>query len=112
MSTVAPCIAVRDLRVVFSNGHEALKSINLDIPAGQFVCVIGRSGAGKSTLLRSLNGLQRPTSGTITVDGTTVTTASASARRQLQRRIGFIFQEFNLVERLSVLKNVLAGRLG
>jgi phosphonate transport system ATP-binding protein len=112
MSTPAPCIEVRDLRVVFSNGHEALKSISLDIPAGQFVCVIGRSGAGKSTLLRSLNGLQRPTSGSITVDGTTVTTASAAARRQLQRRIGFIFQEFNLVERLSVLKNVLAGRLG
>src|SRR3954469_1222396 len=102
------CIEVRDLRVVFPNGHEAVKSISLDIPAGQFVCVIGRSGAGKSTLLRSLNGLLRPTSGTIVVDGTTVTGASSAVRRRLQSRIGFIFQEFNLVERLSVLKNVLA----
>jgi phosphonate transport system ATP-binding protein len=112
MSTSPSCIEVRDLRVVFSNGHEALKSISLDAPAGQFVCVIGRSGAGKSTLLRSRNGLVRPTSGTVVVDGTTVTTASANDRRQLQTRIGFIFQELNLVERLSVLKNVLAGRLG
>jgi phosphonate transport system ATP-binding protein len=112
MSTSANCIEVQDVRVVFANGHEALKSISLTIPAGQFVCIIGRSGAGKSTLLRSLNGLLRPTSGSIVVDGTTVTGASASARRKLQTRIGFIFQEFNLVERLSVLKNVLAGRLG
>src|SRR6478672_10015755 len=99
MSTPAPCIEVRDLRVVFSNGHEALKSISLEVPAGQFVCVIGRSGAGKTTLLRSLNGLVQPTSGTVTVDGTTVTTASVKDRRQLQTRIGFIFQELNLVER-------------
>jgi phosphonate transport system ATP-binding protein len=82
------------------------------VPAGQFVCIIGRSGAGKSTLLRTLNGLLRPTSGTIVVDGTTVTDSSARARQRLQTKIGFIFQEFNLVERLSVLKNVLAGRLG
>jgi phosphonate transport system ATP-binding protein len=112
MSTLAPCIVVRDLRVVFSNGHEAIKSVSLDIPAGQFVCVIGRSGAGKSTLLRCLDGLVAPTSGAVTVDGTTITGASSAERRRLQTRIGFIFQEFNLVERLSVLKNVLAGRLG
>ena len=112
MPTPTPCIQVQDLRVVFPNGHEAIKSIDLEIPAGQFVCVIGRSGAGKSTLLRCLNGLLRPTGGTIVVDGTTVTAASAATRRRLQTRIGFIFQEFNLVERLSVMKNVLAGRLG
>ena len=106
------CIEVRNLRVVFPNGHEAITSIDLDIPAGQFVCIIGRSGAGKSTLLRCLNGLLRPTGGTIAVDGTAVTGASAAARRRLQTRIGFIFQEFNLVERLSVMENVLAGRLG
>ena len=99
MATPANCIEVHDLRVVFSNGHEALKSITLEVPAGQFVCVIGRSGAGKSTLLRSLNGLLRPTSGSIVVDGTTVTGASARARQRLQTRIGFIFQELNLVER-------------
>jgi phosphonate transport system ATP-binding protein len=102
-SDPASCIAVRDLRVVFSNGHEALKSITLDVPAGQFVCVIGRSGAGKSTLLRCLDGLIAPASGSIVVDGATVTGSSAAVRRRLQTRIGFIFQEFNLVERLSVL---------
>lgn len=112
MTGSAPCIQVHDLRVVFPNGHEALKSVSLDVAAGQFVCIIGRSGAGKSTLLRCLNGLLRPTAGTVVVDGTTVTAASAAARRRLQTRIGFIFQEFNLVERLSVLKNVLSGRLG
>jgi phosphonate transport system ATP-binding protein len=112
MSTSANCIEIQDVRVVFSNGHEALKSISLTVPAGQFVCIIGRSGAGKSTLLRTLNGLLPPTGGTIVVDGTTVTGVSARARKRLQTRIGFIFQEFNLVERLSVFKNVLAGRLG
>ena len=85
MPTPNACIQVRDLRVVFPNGHEAIRSIDLDVPAGQFVCIIGRSGAGKSTLLRSLNGLNRPTSGTVVVDGTTVTGAfrpgSASSSR-------------------------------
>src|SRR3954470_12665302 len=103
MSPSANCIEVSDVRVVFANGHEALKSISLTVPAGQFACIIGRSGAGKSTLLRTLNGLVQPTSGTIVVDGTTVTGVSSRARQKLQTRIGFIFQEFNLVERLSVL---------
>src|SRR5689334_15642369 len=97
------CIQVRDLRVVYANGHEALKSITVDVAAGEFVCVIGRSGAGKSTLLRCINGLVRPTSGSVVVDNTDVTRASASERRRLQQRVGFIFQEFNLVERLSVM---------
>jgi phosphonate transport system ATP-binding protein len=112
MSMGVGCIEVHDLRVVFPNGHAALTSLSLEVPAGQFVCVIGRSGAGKSTLLRCLNGLLAPTSGSVVVDGTVVTRASGGERRRLQRRIGFIFQEFNLVERLSVLTNVLAGRLG
>src|SRR5947207_5327030 len=106
------CIEVRDLRVVFPNGHEALKSVTVDVAAGEFICIIGRSGAGKSTLLRCINGLVKPTSGSVVVDGTDVTRASAGDRRRLQQRVGFIFQEFNLVERLSVMKNVLAGRLG
>jgi phosphonate transport system ATP-binding protein len=112
MPSPVRCIEVSSLKVVFPNGHTALESIDLDVPAGQFVCIIGRSGAGKSTLLRCLNGLLRPTGGSIMVDGTTVTGASSAVRRRLQTRIGFIFQEFNLVERLSVMKNVLAGRLG
>jgi phosphonate transport system ATP-binding protein len=105
-------IEVRNLRVRFPNGHEALKDVSLDVGRGEFICIIGRSGAGKSTLLRCLNGLLVPTQGRIVVDGTTVTGMSGAERRRLQRRIGFIFQEYNLVERLSVMNNVLAGRLG
>jgi phosphonate transport system ATP-binding protein len=95
-------------------GYAALRNVSLDASPGELVCVIGRSGAGKSTLLRCINGLIRATDGTIHVDGVDVGTAlgNGAARRRLQRRIGFIFQEFNLVDRLSVLNNVLAGRLG
>jgi phosphonate transport system ATP-binding protein len=105
-------IAVQDLCVTFPNGHRALSGVSLAVGRGEFVCVIGRSGAGKSTLLRCLNGLLIPTSGSVVVDGTAISAASSRERRQMRRRIGFIFQEFNLVERLSVMNNVLAGRLG
>jgi phosphonate transport system ATP-binding protein len=105
-------ISVRNLRVVFPNGHEALRDVSLDVGRGEFVCIIGRSGAGKSTLLRCLNGLLSATGGEVVVDGTQVTGASRTARRKLQCRIGFVFQEFDLIERLSVLSNVLAGRFG
>jgi phosphonate transport system ATP-binding protein len=105
-------ISVRDLRMVFPNGHVALSSVSLDIRPGEFVCIIGRSGAGKSTLLRCIDGLIVPTEGSAIVDGIDMTKARGGERRKLQRRIGFIFQEYNLVERLSVMTNVLAGRLG
>jgi len=105
-------ITARDVRMVFPNGHEALKQVSFDIGRAELVCIIGRSGAGKSTLLRCLNGLLVATAGSIGVDGATVTGATGAQRRALQRRIGFIFQEYNLVERLSVMHNVLAGRLG
>jgi phosphonate transport system ATP-binding protein len=113
MLAVPPsAISVRHLRLVFPNGHEVLKDVSVDVAPGDLVCVIGRSGAGKSTLLRCINGLLRPTGGAITVGTTTVTAASAGEVQQLQRKVGFIFQEFNLVERLSVMHNVLAGRVG
>jgi phosphonate transport system ATP-binding protein len=105
-------LSIRDLRVVYPNGHEALRSVSLEVAGGQCVCVIGRSGAGKSTLLRCVNGLVRPTAGTVTVDEAAATGLSGRDQARLRRRIGFIFQEFNLVERLSVMSNVLAGRLG
>src|SRR5262245_17432274 len=105
-------ISVRHLQLVYSNGHQALKDVSFDVASGEVVCVIGRSGAGKSTLLRCINGLLRPTGGTVTVGDTVVNTASAAQVRRLQRQVGFIFQEFNLVERLSVMHNVLAGRIG
>jgi phosphonate transport system ATP-binding protein len=105
-------IVAQGLRKVFPNGHVALADVSFTVEAGEFVCVIGRSGAGKSTLLRCLNGALDVTAGSISVDGVDVARASAEERRRLRRRIGFVYQELNLVERLSVLRNVLVGRLG
>ena len=105
-------INVCGVRKVFPNGYEALKHIDLAVDSGEFVCIIGRSGAGKSTLLRCIDGLVAPSEGDILIDGASIVAASGRQRRQIQRRIGFVFQEFNLVERISVMNNVLAGRLG
>lgn len=107
-------LRVQRLRVVFPNGYTALQDVSFEVAHGEVVCIIGRSGAGKSTLLRCINGLLGATQGTIEVDGVDVRAARMNdvTRRRLQRRIGFIFQEFNLVDRLSVIDNVLAGRLG
>lgn len=105
-------IEVEGLRKVFPNGHEALKDVSFTVAAGEFVCIVGRSGAGKSTLLRCLNGMVPVTAGEIRVNGVDVVRAGAPERRQLRCRIGFVYQEFNLIDRLSVLNNVLVGRLG
>jgi phosphonate transport system ATP-binding protein len=105
-------IVAQGLRKVFPNGHVALEEVSFTVEAGEFVCVVGRSGAGTSTLLRCLNGALDVTAGSISVDGVEVSRASAEERRRLRRRIGFIYQELTLVERLSVLRNVLVGRLG
>jgi phosphonate transport system ATP-binding protein len=105
-------IEVRDVRKVYPNGHEALKSISFTIPKGQMVAIIGRSGAGKSTLLRCLNGLLPVTSGTIRINDVGVTEASARERMILRRRVGFVYQEYNLVERSTAFRNAISGRLG
>jgi phosphonate transport system ATP-binding protein len=105
-------IEVRALRKVFPNGHEALKDISFSIGQGELVSIIGRSGAGKSTLLRCLNGLLPATSGSIVINDLDVTAATAQQRMTLRRRIGFVYQEYNLVERSSAFRNVIAGRLG
>jgi phosphonate transport system ATP-binding protein len=105
-------IVAQSLRKVFPNGHVALEDVSLSVSQGEIVCVVGRSGAGKSTLLRCLNGTLDVTAGRVTVDDVEITQASEHERRRLRRRIGFVYQEFNLVERLSVLRNVLVGRLG
>jgi phosphonate transport system ATP-binding protein len=105
-------IEVRGLRVVRRPDTVALDGIDLAVGPGEFVAIIGRSGAGKTTLLRSINRLVEPSAGTVRVAGLSVTGADAAALREVRRRIGMIFQQFNLVRRASVLDNVLAGRLG
>ncbi|NWJ96874.1 MAG: phosphonate ABC transporter ATP-binding protein [Chloroflexi bacterium] len=105
-------VEIKDLRKVYPNGYEALSNISFTLKSGEFVCIIGRSGAGKSTLLRCINGLIPLSGGSLRVNGTEFTTLSDQEKLLLRRRIGFIFQEFNLVDRLTVLRNVLIGRIG
>jgi phosphonate transport system ATP-binding protein len=100
----------RGLGVVYPNGYEALKSVDLAVSDGEIVALIGRSGAGKSTLLRCINGLQRPTTGSVLLDGRDLTRLSPAEMNDVRRGIGFIWQEYNVVERLSVMSNVLSGR--
>ncbi len=105
-------LVIENITKVYENGFVALKGINLEIPDGQFVAIIGLSGSGKSTLLRCINRLIEPTSGRIIWNGVDVTAASDEELRLIRRRIGMIFQQFNLVKRASVMNNVLSGRLG
>jgi phosphonate transport system ATP-binding protein len=93
-------------------GTRALDGVSLEVPAGELLVLVGLSGSGKSTLLRHLNGLHRPTRGSVEVLGTDLATASPRELRALRRRVGFVFQQFNLVGRSSCLENVLAGALG
>ena len=93
----------------YPNGFEALKNINLTIEQGEFVAIIGLSGAGKSTLIRTINRMHDITEGTLTVDGTDVMTLHGKSLRAFRRRIGMIFQSFNLITRTTVIKNVLTS---
>ena len=104
-------IKFENVGVVYPGGVKALENINLEINEGDFVIIVGLSGAGKSTLLRSINNLVKPTSGNVVVDGNQVTNASKKELKKIRSDIGMIFQTFNLVNRSSVLKNVLTGRL-
>ncbi|WP_120498001.1 phosphonate ABC transporter ATP-binding protein [Kiloniella sp. EL199] len=96
----------------YATGDMALKGVELEIPKGQVVALIGPSGAGKSTLIRCINRLVEPTSGSVTLNGKELTKLGSGALRQARRRMGMIFQEYALVERLTVMENVLSGRLG
>ena len=100
-----------DASVVYPGGVHALRNVTLDIDDGEFVVVVGLSGAGKSTLIRAINGLVPLTSGSLEVNGTQVRGLSRSGLRALRADIGMIFQGFNLVDRTTVLNNVLMGRL-
>lgn len=95
----------------YDTGDLALNDINLTVPAGQVMALIGPSGAGKSTLIRCVNRLVEPSTGAIELDGQDITRVRGTKLRQARRQIGMIFQNYALVERLSVMENVLSGRL-
>ena len=95
----------------YPNGTRALKNVDFTLHSHEFVTIIGSSGAGKSTFLRCLNRLITPTQGTVELQGDDITYVNGAKLKQVRRRVGMIFQQFNLVPRLSVLENVLTGRL-
>lgn len=105
-------LIIENLTKIYDNGFKAVDNLSLEIPDGQFVAIIGLSGSGKSTLLRCINRLIDPTAGRIIWNGIDITAATDDELRQIRRRIGMIFQQFNLVKRSSVLTNVMTGRLG
>lgn len=105
-------IEFKNVNKTFDNGVTALNNVNITIEDGEFVAIIGLSGAGKSTFLRAVNRLTEPTSGEIIIDGKSLTSASRPELRRIRRHIGLISQQFNLVKRSTVQKNVISGRLG
>lgn len=109
--SIKPMIKLKDVTKVYDNGTVGLKDINLTINKGEFVVIVGLSGAGKSTLLRSINRLHDISEGDISIDGQSITKAKGKNLRLIRRNIGMIFQNFNLVKRSSVLRNVLTGRV-
>jgi phosphonate transport system ATP-binding protein len=107
-----PVLQIKNLTKIYDGTVLALDDVSFDVPNGQFVAVIGLSGSGKSTLLRCINRLVEPTDGQILWNDQDIASASQEEMRSIRRRIGMIFQHFNLVTRLNVLTNVLSGRLG
>lgn len=107
-----PILTVKNLVKTYPNGVQALKGINFEVQKGEFLVVIGLSGSGKSTLLRCLNRLHDPTSGEIIFEGRNVAQVQGEEVRSLRKRMGMIFQHFNLIPRHTVLSNVLMGKLG
>lgn len=105
-------LRLQKLVKTYRTGDQALNAVDLEVPEGQVLALIGPSGAGKSTLIRCINRLVEPTSGEIWLGDIELTGLSASALRRQRRRMGMIFQEYALVERLTVMENVLSGRLG
>lgn len=105
-------LKLEQLTKVYPTGDKALTDVTLEIPNGQVVALIGPSGAGKSTLIRCINRLVTPSSGKAILDDVELTALGAGGLRRERRRMGMIFQEYALVERLTVMENVLSGRLG
>lgn len=105
-------IEFKGVRKVYPNGTVGLNNINLTINKGEFIVIVGLSGAGKSTLLRSINRLHEISDGEILIDGQSITAAKGKQLLRIRRDIGMIFQNFNLVKRSTVIRNVLSGRVG
>jgi phosphonate transport system ATP-binding protein len=105
-------LTIQDLTKVYPTGARALNGISFRVDEPKVITIIGPSGAGKSTLIRCINRLVEPTSGKILLDDTDIAGLNSRGLRKARRRMGMIFQEYNLVERLTVMENVLSGRLG
>lgn len=105
-------LVIRNLVKEYRKGQPVLRDISLSVSEPGIVAIIGPSGTGKSTLIRCINRLVDPTSGSIMLGGTDLAQLQGEALRTARRRLGMVFQEYNLVERLTVIENVLSGRLG
>lgn len=106
-------LVAENLTKIYERGKvRALSNVSFSVENGEFLVLIGLSGSGKSTLLRCINRLVEPTSGRVFLNGVELTKLSPRAMRKVRRTIGMVFQQFNLVKRVTVLQNVLAGRLG
>lgn len=105
-------LRVSDLSKRYKTGDKAVRGVSFDVPAGQVVGLIGPSGSGKSTLIRCINRLVKPTGGKVLLNEIDITRLGRRGLRRVRRHIGMIFQEYALVERLTVMENVLSGRLG
>ncbi|MDH5263685.1 MAG: phosphonate ABC transporter ATP-binding protein [Betaproteobacteria bacterium] len=112
MSAPAPALELRGLVMEYTRGNPVLRGIDLSVGTEGLTAIIGPSGTGKSTLIRCINRLVDPTAGQILFEGKDLARLGGEALRHARRRIGMVFQEYNLVERLSVMENVLSGRLG
>lgn len=111
-SGARPLLAIESLSKVYPGGTRALDGVSFAVRRPEVIAVIGSSGAGKSTLIRCINRLVEPTSGNVFLGETDIVRLGAKELCQARRRIGMIFQEFNLVDRLTVMENILSGRLG
>lgn len=105
-------LTVENLQKTYDTGDEALKGVSMEVSGNEVVAIIGPSGAGKSTFIRCINRLTEPTGGRITLDDVEIVGLADGELRNQRRNMGMIFQEYGLVERLTVMENVLSGRLG
>lgn len=105
-------LKLTDLHVSYDGKTDVLRGLSLNVEKGEWIGIIGRSGSGKSTLLRSVHLFTRPRSGSVCVDGIDLMRLSGAELKKMRRKIAFIFQDYNLIDSLTVLENVLTSRLG